>query len=241
MNSTRTGEGYMKRLLLLSTLTAVLNLALISSAGAETYGGDATAAQVTVPATGTTIRAATGTLSITGGGVEASTLVGDVPSNLTGGVVSLTAGALHSAVFGVGTLSSADSSMGDVSLTISGNQISSGLILSGLGMGTIGGVLFTRYFAPSRGHAALIDVGAVIGLFAGVAVESVLNQATSTTQKSERTANFALGGMAAGLITSGILTRNMDEPKLGGIAPAMGKATTAGGGSTTTFGIAGSF
>jgi hypothetical protein len=119
----------MKRLLLLSTLTAGLSLALISSAGAETYGGDATAAQVTVPATGTTIRAATGTLSITGGGVESSLLVGDIPSNLTGGVVSLTAGALHSAVFGVGTLSSADSSLGDVGLTISGNQISSDFLM----------------------------------------------------------------------------------------------------------------
>ena len=57
-----------KKLLLLMTLTAGLSLALISSAGAATYGGSATGAEVTVPATGTTIRAATGSLSISGGG-----------------------------------------------------------------------------------------------------------------------------------------------------------------------------
>jgi len=56
-----------------------------SSARAETYGGSATAVVVTVPATGTVIRAATGALSISGGGEEASLLVGDIPSNLTGG------------------------------------------------------------------------------------------------------------------------------------------------------------
>src|SRR5882672_10077390 len=130
MNSTRTGEGYMKRLLLLSTLTAVLNLALISSAGAETYGGDATAAQVTVPATGTTIRAATGTLSIAGGGEEAALLVGDVPGSVTGGVVALTAGVLHSGIYGTGSMTSGEASTGDMTLAISGNQITSDFVMA---------------------------------------------------------------------------------------------------------------
>jgi hypothetical protein len=120
----------MKKLLLLIPLTAALNLALIASAGAETYGGDATAAQVTVPATGTTIRAATGTLPVAGGGEEASVLVGDIPGSATGGVVALSAGAMHSATIGVGKLTSAESSMGDLSLAISGNQITSDFVMA---------------------------------------------------------------------------------------------------------------
>ncbi len=79
----------MKKLLLLTTLTAGLSLALISSAGAQTFGGHATGAQVTVPATGTTLRAATGSLSSSGGTVDASLLIGSIPSSLTGGAVSL--------------------------------------------------------------------------------------------------------------------------------------------------------
>src|SRR2546426_12643556 len=75
----------MKKLLLLTTVTAVMNLALISSAGAQTFGGHATGAQVTVPATGTTLRAATGSLSSSGGTVDASLLIGSIPSSLTGG------------------------------------------------------------------------------------------------------------------------------------------------------------
>src|SRR6267142_3210742 len=120
----------MKNLVLLTTVAAGLNLALISSASAETYGGDATAVQVTVPATGTTIRAATGTLSISGGGEEASMMVGDIPGGATGGVVALTAGVMHSAIYGVGRWTSGDSSTGDVTLAISGNQITSDFIMA---------------------------------------------------------------------------------------------------------------
>ncbi len=79
----------MKKLLLLTTLTAGLSLALISSAGAQTFGGHATGAQVTVPATGTTLRAATGSLASSGGTVDASLMTGSIPSSLTGGAVSL--------------------------------------------------------------------------------------------------------------------------------------------------------
>jgi hypothetical protein len=127
------------------------------------------------------------------------------------------------------------------SFTGAGPHVGGGLILSGLGMGTIGGVLLNRYFTVSRGHAALIDVGGVVGLFVGVAAENIFSQTTAgTPNQSERTANFSLGGIAAGLLLAGILTRNMDEPALN-IAPAMGKATTASGASTTTFGISGTF
>lgn len=120
----------MNKLLLGMTLSAVLCVALVSTVEAETYGGDATAVQVTVPATGTIIRAASGTLAISGGGEQASLLVGDVPSSATAGVVSLTAGVLHSAIVGLGSLTSAESSMGNVSLTISGNQLTTSFVMA---------------------------------------------------------------------------------------------------------------
>ena len=115
-------------------------------------------------------------------------------------------------------------------------QIGGGLVLSGLGMGTLAGVLATRYFNVSRTRAALIDVGGVVGLFVGIATESVIAQAQSAgMSETERTANYMLGGMAAGLIIAGVLTRNMDAPKLT-VAPVMNKVTTPTG-STTTFGV----
>jgi len=118
-----------KKLLLLMTLTAGLSLALISSAGAATYGGSATGAEVTVPATGTTIRAATGSLSISGGGAEAALLVGDIPGSATAGVVSLSAGVMHSAIVGLDA-TQAETSMADVSLTVSGNQITADFLMA---------------------------------------------------------------------------------------------------------------
>src|SRR2546426_321047 len=77
----------MKNLVLLTTVTAGLNLALMSSVNGATYGGDATGAVVTVTATGTTIRAATNSLSISGGEADAALSVGDIPGRATGSVV----------------------------------------------------------------------------------------------------------------------------------------------------------
>ncbi len=121
-------------------------------------------------------------------------------------------------------------------------KIGAGIVLSGLGMGTLGGVLLTRYFSISRGHAALIDVGGTVGVFVGIAIENVVTQAAEadTQSERERTANYSLGGMAAGLILAGILTRNMDVPKLS-VSPVVGKTSTGGGPSTTTFGFGGAF
>src|SRR2546429_6876539 len=120
----------MKNLVLLATLTAGLNLALMSSANGATYGGDATGAVVTVTATGTTIRAATNSLSISGGEADAALSVGDIPGSATGGVVTLAASAMHSAVVGSGPTTRAEGSMGAVGLTVSGNQISSDFLMA---------------------------------------------------------------------------------------------------------------
>src|SRR5436190_1279977 len=120
----------MKKLVLLTTVTAGLNLALMSSANGATYGGDATGAVVTVTATGTTIRAATNSLSISGGEADAALSVGDIPGSATGGVVTLAASALSSVVIGTGADTRAHAAMGAVGLTVSGNQISSDFLMA---------------------------------------------------------------------------------------------------------------
>jgi hypothetical protein len=121
-------------------------------------------------------------------------------------------------------------------------KVGSGMVLSGLAMGTLGGVLMTRYFTVSRGRAALIDVGGTVGVFVGIAIENVVTQAADVDDASEqeRTANYSLGGMAAGLILAGVLTRNMDTPKLS-VSPVVSKTSAGAGPSTTTFGIGGAF
>lgn len=120
-----------------------------------------------------------------------------------------------------------------------GQELTSGLVLSGLGMGTIGGLVMTNYYEISRTHAALIDVGGVIGAIGGLAAESIAYRDDENAQRSEEhAANFALGGMAIGLIAAGIVTRNWDEPKLP-IAPTLGTAKDASGAATTTYGVGG--
>jgi tetratricopeptide (TPR) repeat protein len=121
--------------------------------------------------------------------------------------------------------------------------IASGLVLSGLGMGGIGGVLLTRYFEIGRTHAVLIDLGGLVGIIGDLAGESLAHPNTTDPdggRDSERSANFALGGMALGLVTAGILTRNMDVPKLP-VQPALGTATSSDGKTTTTYGVTGTW
>lgn len=115
-------------------------------------------------------------------------------------------------------------------------QVSSGLVLSGLGMGVVGGILMTRYYDISRNHALLVDIGGLVGVVGGLAVASI----ASETRTQERLANYSLGGMAVGLVGAGILTRNMDIPKIP-VAPSLGTASTSDGKSTTTFGLSGTW
>src|SRR5207244_7684468 len=100
-----------------------------SSAAALSFGGSATGAQVTVPATGTTIRAATGDLPAAGGGVGAALLVGDIPSSLAGGGAALAAGTLHSSAVGLDA-TNVDASLANANLTISGHQISADFLMA---------------------------------------------------------------------------------------------------------------
>ena len=121
-------------------------------------------------------------------------------------------------------------------------EISSGLVLSGLGMGTASGILMTRYFEISRRRAVLIDIGGLLGMIGGVAAQSLAYPSKadgSSSASNEHLANFVLGGVAVGLLGAGALTRNLDAPKLP-VKPAVGVAA-AGGGSAPVYGIAGSW
>lgn len=120
----------MTTLIRLFTLSILLCLAAATPAAAATYGGDAVGAEVTVTATGTTIRAATGSLSISGGMADAALSVGDIPGSATGGAVSLQASAMHSAVVGLGGTTRAEASLGGIGLTVSGNQISADFLMA---------------------------------------------------------------------------------------------------------------
>jgi hypothetical protein len=114
-------------------------------------------------------------------------------------------------------------------------SIDSGIILSGLGLGTIAGTLLEHNYTVSRGRAALIDASGVLGIVLGLAVNSVASRAStnsSTGGSDERTSNFALGGLAVGLIAGGVLTRHMDEPQIT-VSPVMGKTSNG----TATFGL----
>jgi hypothetical protein len=103
-------------------------------------------------------------------------------------------------------------------------------------MGTLGGVLMTRYFDVSRGRAALIDVGGIVGVFIGLGIEGVVSSRQNAESNTERQTNYVLGGMATGLIVSGILTRNLDAPKIA-ITPSVARTQSG----STTIGVGGSF
>jgi hypothetical protein len=86
----------------------------------------------------------------------------------------------------------------------------------------------------------------VVGIIGGLALESlVYPTATAQTPSAvldaraqEHLANYALGGMAIGLLTAGILTRNLDEPKIP-VSPAITQVTGGDGRAATVYGVAG--
>jgi hypothetical protein len=118
-------------------------------------------------------------------------------------------------------------------------RVAGGIVMTGLAMGTTGGVLLQRYVTVSRAHAALVDTGGIVGIVAALAGLQIYNRVSGADTSDERTSNVALGGMAAGLVIGGVLTRHMDEQI--NLTPTLGTAATAGGGTTTTLGVGGSF
>ena len=118
------------RATVIAVLVACLGWSVVPGrAEALSFGGQATGVQVFVPATGLTIKAASGQLPPSGGEVDASLLSGDIPGSATGGVVALAAGTLHSVVVGLDE-TNAEAAMESVSLTVSGNGISSDFLMA---------------------------------------------------------------------------------------------------------------
>lgn len=124
-------------------------------------------------------------------------------------------------------------------------SVASGLVLSGLGLGGISGILLTRYFTISRTHAVLIDIGGLIGIASGLAIESLVYPQKTTSEaeagrNQEHLANYALGGMFVGLIGAAVLTRNLDVPKLP-VRPTFQTTTGTDGKTTTLYGLGGTW
>ncbi|MFT3695127.1 MAG: PEGA domain-containing protein [Kofleriaceae bacterium] len=172
--------------------------------------------------------------SLIGGGLViggvAGFLVGDYKHPTPGDSAVINSGALWGTVTG-----------GLFALSFDpGSQIAGGLVLSGLGMGTVGGVLLQRYFTVSRARAALIDASGAVGIVLGLATENLVQQAQNTSSSNqERTANYMLGGLATGLIVGGVLTRAIDDPKIA-VQPSINRTTTPGA-QATIYGVSGAF
>jgi hypothetical protein len=114
-------------------------------------------------------------------------------------------------------------------------SVDAGIVLSGLAVGTLGGSLLAHNYRVSRGRAALIDASGALGIVLGLGANSVISRAStnsSTTGSDERTSNFALGGLAVGLIVGGVLTRHMDDPGLS-MSPVINRTSNG----TATFGL----
>jgi tetratricopeptide (TPR) repeat protein len=127
-------------------------------------------------------------------------------------------------------------------------NVGASLMMSGLAMGAVSGTLLARYIPMSRTRALLLDIGGAVGLFGGLAAAGIeaerrnrqLGEGVEPPDRDELYANFALGGLAIGLIGAAVLTRNYDAPKTT-VKPTLGTATKSDGSATLTYGIQGEF
>jgi hypothetical protein len=128
-------------------------------------------------------------------------------------------------------------------------KVREGLILGGLNLGLVAGALLGRQVEYSRRHVALVDLAGLAGMGIAVAAQSAIDDArmSDTTPEDtadtggERTAHFALVGMAAGLVGGAWLTRNMDVPKVGKLAPVVKTGADGTGTDSTILGVSGTF
>lgn len=168
-------------------------------------------------------------------------------------------GSVAGALFATLTASRFDLDAGDAAIINSGalwGSVAGGLLwsvfgqdsdvgallgLTGLNLGLLASALVAERVDYSRSHVALIDLGGLGGLLLGGMTSLAL--ANTVGSQDERTPHFALVGMGAGLVLSGYLTRDMDDPAraLPGLGPTLGRAVDASGRDTTIIGLGGGF
>ena len=109
------------------------------------------------------------------------------------------------------------------------SNVGAAMVLGGTNLGVVGGVLLGRTVDYSRKHVALIDLAGLVGIATGLAVHSgyVGNGEDMTVERDEQQAHFALAGMAIGLAAGGVLTRNLDAPKLPRLQPRRSRPPAA--------------
>jgi hypothetical protein len=122
----------------------------------------------------------------------------------------------------------------------------SAVTLSGLAVGTLTAALLTRSFELSRTHVALIDLGGVLGAALGYSASTLrtgkLDQSMQPTAAQDQTlGHFVLAGIAVGMLSSALLTRNYDRSSSSALAPGINAVRDSDGKNVTTLGVTGSF
>ncbi|RMH44049.1 MAG: PEGA domain-containing protein [Deltaproteobacteria bacterium] len=117
-------------------------------------------------------------------------------------------------------------------------RLGAALTLAGLNVGIAAGATIAARTDYRRGTVALIDLSALAGIVAGVALAQAFPEDVAGT---ERVQHFALGGMTVGLIAGAYLTRNRDRPRLPRAQPALGAAVDVAGARVATLGARLSF
>jgi len=104
--------------------------AFATSSTPTTYSGRATVVEANVLNLPTIDLSDTGPLPSSGGALKATLLAVSIPSDQTAGVLGLDAVAGHAATVGQGDRSRAEASVAQLGLTVSGNSIAAGFLMS---------------------------------------------------------------------------------------------------------------